>query len=99
MDKKFIGLNAGIIWRIISDQQKWKYSELKQKSGLPDKELYAAIGWLAREDKIEIEHGEDGNEDTFYLQFNMYIRYGRCATTSTPPTITLPGLPYWVRAL
>ena len=58
MDKKFIGLNAGIIWRIISDQQKWKY---------------AAIGWLAREDKIEIEHGEDGNEDTFYLQFNMYI--------------------------
>ena len=28
MDKKFIGLNAGIIWRIISDQQKWKYSEL-----------------------------------------------------------------------
>ena len=65
MDKKFIGLNAGIIWRIISDQQKWKYSELKQKSGLPDK--------LAREDKIEIEHGEDGNEDTFYLQFNMYI--------------------------
>ena len=63
MDKKFIGLNAGIIWRIISDQQKWKYSELKQ----------AAIGWLAREDKIEIEHGEDGNEDTFYLQFNMYI--------------------------
>ena len=58
MDKKFIGLNAGIIWRIISDQQKWKYSELKQ---------------LAREDKIEIEHGEDGNEDTFYLQFNMYI--------------------------
>ena len=67
MDKKFIGLNAGIIWRIISDQQKWKYSELKQKSGLPDKEL------LAREDKIEIEHGEDGNEDTFYLQFNMYI--------------------------
>ena len=57
MDKKFIGLNAGIIWRIISDQQKWK----------------AAIGWLAREDKIEIEHGEDGNEDTFYLQFNMYI--------------------------
>ena len=77
MDKKFIGLNAGIIWRIISDQQKWKYSELKQKSGLPDKELYAAIGWLAREDKIEIEHGEDGNEDTFYLQFNMYIRIRR----------------------
>ena len=28
MDKKFIGLNAGIIWRIISDQQKWKYNRL-----------------------------------------------------------------------
>ncbi len=71
MDKKFIGLNAGIVWHIISDQRKWKYSELKQKSGLPDKELYAAIGWLAREDKIEIEHGED--EDSFCLPFNMYF--------------------------
>lgn len=40
-------------------------------SGLPDKELYAAIGWLARENKIEIEHGED--EDSFCLPFNMYF--------------------------
>ena len=71
MDKKFIGLNAGIIWRIISDQRKWKYSELKRKSGLPDKEMYAAIGWLAREDKIEIEHGED--EGSFCLPFNVYF--------------------------
>ena len=29
MDKKFIGLNAGIIWRIISDQQKWKYRKVR----------------------------------------------------------------------
>ena len=29
---------------------------------LKDKELYAALGWLAREDKIKFEESEDNKE-------------------------------------
>ena len=51
-----IGLNAG---------------SLKRKSGLKDKELGAALGWLAREDKIEFEQQED--ELYVFLCVNVYI--------------------------
>ena len=41
------------------------------KSGLKDKELGAALGWLAREDKIEFEQEEE--ELYVYLCVNVYI--------------------------
>ena len=44
---------------------------MKRKSGLKDKELGAAIGWLAREDKIEIYQEED--ELYVSLGVNVYI--------------------------
>ena len=59
MDKNEIGLNAGKVW------------QLKKKSGLKDKDLGAALGWLAREDKIEFEQEEE--ELYVYLCVNVYI--------------------------
>lgn len=47
------------------------YDSLKRKSGLKDKELGAALGWLAREDKIEIHQEED--ELYVSLGVNVYI--------------------------
>ena len=41
------------------------------KSGLKDKELGAALGWLAREDKIEVHQEED--ELYVSLGVNVYI--------------------------
>lgn len=52
-----IGKNAGTVWQLLSDHRDWSYGELKQASGLRDRELNAAIGWLAREGKIEIDGG------------------------------------------
>ena len=52
MDKMEIGLNAGKVWQLLCNNEKWSYGSLKRKSGLKDKELGAAIGWLAREDTI-----------------------------------------------
>ena len=49
MNKSEIGLNAGKVWQLLSDYAKWSYGALKRKSGLKDKELGAAIGWLARD--------------------------------------------------
>lgn len=62
MDTHGIWKNAGIVWRVINDSRTLSYEELKQASRLPDRELNAAIGWLARENKIEIEY--DGKRRT-----------------------------------
>ena len=51
MDKNTIGTHAGLVWRLLSNNKRWEYGELKAASGLSDRELNAAIGWLAREDK------------------------------------------------
>lgn len=71
MDKIEIGLNAGKVWQLLSDNAKWSYGSLKRKSGLKDKELGAALGWLAREGKIEFEQEEE--ELYLYLCVNVYI--------------------------
>lgn len=71
MNKSDIGLNAGKIWRLLSNYAKWDYVTLKRKSGLKDKELGAALGWLACEDKIVL-HQEDG-ELYIFLGVNVYI--------------------------
>lgn len=71
IDKNQIGLNAGIVWQTLSDNSRWSYDALKEKTGLEDKELCAALGWLCREDKIEVEI----DNDEFYVSLlvNVYI--------------------------
>ena len=50
MNVQTIGECAGIVWRLLhGDNRRWEYKELKEASGLRDRELNAAIGWLARE--------------------------------------------------
>lgn len=71
MNKNEIGLNAGKVWQLLSDYEKWSYGALKRRSGLKDKELGAAIGWLAREDKIEMHEVEE--ELYISLGVNIYI--------------------------
>ena len=39
-----IGLNAGKVWQLLCNNEKWSYGSLKRKSGLKDKELGAALG-------------------------------------------------------
>lgn len=73
MDKYTIGKNAGIIWNLLNDGKRWEYSALKEATGLPDRELNAAIGWLAREDKIFFESDSDEHKEYLYLCINLYI--------------------------
>ncbi|MDD2314609.1 MAG: winged helix-turn-helix domain-containing protein [Proteiniphilum sp.] len=72
MNKKLIGTNAGIVWNLLNNSQKWSVAQLKEASGLSEREIYAAIGWLARENKIEIEKSEDGHE-AYYLLIEYYF--------------------------
>ena len=68
MDKNEIGLNAGKVWQLLSNNDKWSYGNLKKKSGLKDKDLGAALGWLAREDKIEFEQEEEKPEKKAWVR-------------------------------
>lgn len=74
MNKGIIGENAGIVWRLLNnDNRWWEFSEIERATGMDDKELSAAIGWLAREDKIQFEL--DKNQGKVYLSLilNVYI--------------------------
>ncbi len=72
MKKKSIGTNAGIIWTLLNNKQSWNATQLCKETGLSEKDLYCAIGWLARENKIEIESTENGEED-YYLIIEYYF--------------------------
>lgn len=73
MDAHTIGVNAGKIWRLLDNNKRWEYSELKEASGLSDRDLNAAIGWLAREDKIQFETDKKGKKEYLFLELNVYI--------------------------
>ena len=71
MDKMIIGKNAGIVWNTLKDNAHWDYQDLKNATGLSDRDLNAAIGWLAREDKIDFDIDE--TSDRIFLSLNIYI--------------------------
>ena len=74
MNVRLIGESAGIVWRQLNgDNRKWEFNELADATGLSKTDLSAAIGWLAREGKIQIEENADKGKDIFYLALNYYI--------------------------
>lgn len=71
MNKMQIGTNAGVVWNLLKDNGHWEYDQLKAASGLSDRDLNAAIGWLAREDKIDFDMSLQG--DRIFLTVNVFI--------------------------
>lgn len=59
MDKNTIGENAGVLWRLLNDGKRWEYEELKAALKLSERDLNAAIGWLARENNIFFDKDEE----------------------------------------
>lgn len=52
---ELFGANAGKIWAVLDENGKQNIKDLKKTTKLTDKNLYAALGWLAREGKIVME--------------------------------------------
>ena len=50
-----IGTNAGVLWHILHKAGKISIHDIMKQSELPIQEVYKAMGWLAREEKINIE--------------------------------------------
>ena len=72
MDKHEIGENAGKVWHLLSNNTKWDIEGLKGESGLNTIELYSAIGWLARENKIDFDVSDPENIQV-YLYVNVFF--------------------------
>ena len=54
-----IGNNAGLVWNALFGGA-LEVKALKKETKLTEKDLYAALGWLAREGKVQFtEEGKD----------------------------------------
>ena len=55
MNTETIGAWAGLVWNALNESDVLGLKQLKKISKLKDKEVFAAIGWLAREGKVAIQ--------------------------------------------
>ena len=65
MNTEKIGTWAGLIWNALNEVETLGFKQVKKATKLKEKELYAAIGWLAREGKLNIV--ENAEEKELYL--------------------------------
>ena len=63
MNTDTIGMNAGLVWNALNDAEAMGLKQLKKVTKLKEKELYAAIGWLARENKIDIQTNPEDEKE------------------------------------
>jgi hypothetical protein len=61
-----IGETAGMVWQALSDNGPLSMAKLVKAVGAPRDTVMQALGWLAREDKINIE--DDGRSRIISLR-------------------------------
>lgn len=62
MDISLIGTQAGAVWNMLHEKGRMDLTQLKKENKLSDKEIIAAIGWLAREGKVQSEEVKKGRK-------------------------------------
>jgi hypothetical protein len=55
LSSEMIGETAGDLWRLLSERGEQTIAGLKKAVDAPDDLILAAIGWLAREDKLAFD--------------------------------------------
>ena len=58
---EMVGEYAGLIWRALEGKNALSQKEIKKATKLKDNEFYLGLGWLLREDKINVTEGEEEN--------------------------------------
>lgn len=66
MNTETIGTWAGQVWNALNEADVLSLKQLKKITKLKDKEVYAAIGWLAREGKVRIQVNPDDEKDFLF---------------------------------
>lgn len=55
-----IGVAAGKVWGYLKENGHASPSQIARNTGIPRDLVQRAIGWLAREDKLDFEKGKKG---------------------------------------
>lgn len=63
MNVEAIGAWAGLVWNALNEAQVLGTKQIKKITKLKDKELFAALGWLGREDKITIQDNPEDEKE------------------------------------
>lgn len=58
-----IGVYAGTVWQALAETDAVGTKQLKKMTKLKDKELYAALGWLGREGKINLQPNPEDEKE------------------------------------
>jgi len=70
MEINNIGNNAGVIWNVLNANGKMTETKLKKETGLGSADFYTALGWLAREGKINVVVEEKCSKSCEYYTLN-----------------------------
>ncbi len=70
MEINNIGNNAGVIWNVLNANGKMTETKLKKETGLGSADFYTALGWLAREGKINVVVEERCSKSCEYYTLN-----------------------------
>jgi predicted HTH transcriptional regulator len=60
-----VGENAGKIWKALSENGELTVSKIEETTGLKKDDIYAGLGWLFKENKLESK--EEKRSTKFYL--------------------------------
>ncbi|MDR1652160.1 MAG: winged helix-turn-helix domain-containing protein [Prevotellaceae bacterium] len=58
MNVEKIGINAGVVWKALEGSKDLSTKDLKKETKLTEKDLSYALGWLAREGKVNFSENE-----------------------------------------
>lgn len=69
MNVATIGSYAGLVWQALNEADALGIKQLKKITKLKDKEVFAAIGWLAREGKIDVQENPEDEKELIITLF------------------------------
>ena len=68
------GINAGVIWRLLSDKGALSIREIGEFTNYRESFIYLSLGWLLREEKIRFfEKNGVVYVELVHEAFNMYF--------------------------
>ena len=76
MEINNIGNNAGLIWNALNANGKMTETKLKKETALASADFYAALGWLAREGKLNVVVETRCGKDCEYYTLQFLIETG-----------------------